>query len=370
MPVTLRSRRVRRGCAALALVVLAPLTACANDDDPLASSSGSSSASTAETPTESAAPAADSFPVTIEQSVGNVTIPSAPSRVVALDFPSADASIALGVIPVGMQNITYVEGGVQEWTKEALGTNPVPELIDQDNGFPFEQIAALDPDVILATNTYPLITENWSQLNAIAPVVGHVDEAGGDDWQDGFRKIARALGKTTDGDRLLAEAESVITQTKRDHPEFLGRTASFFNFVPNDGLYVISSNDDVSMRFIRDLGFAGAPTSVTALNNSGTPVSARALISAERYSVIDADVLLGTSTDPAALDELENSDLFQRVPAVARGSFLGFGIGPATAMAFPSILSVQYAVRELIDDLADAVRADETAGASASPTSS
>lgn len=346
-------RRFRRGVSALALAaLLSQLAACADDADPIVPSSA------AQEPAASASPSADSFPVTIEQSAGNVTIPSAATRVVALDFPSADAAIALGVIPVGMQKITYVDGGVQSWTKEALGSAPMPELFDQDNGFPFEQLAALDPDVFLATNTYPLVEENWSQLNGIAPVVTHVDSPGTDDWQDGVRKIAKALGKTADGDRLISETEEAVAQAKEEHPEFLGKTASFFNYVPGDALYAISDNSDVSMRFLRELGFAGAPSSITELND---PASfGRAPLSAEKYQELEADVILGTSaTDPNALAELEDSDLFSRVPAVARGSYLSFGIGPATALAFPSILSVRYTLSYLIEDLADAVKAGE-----------
>ena len=359
----MRALRIRRGLAGLAVLsVLLPLGACADEEDPAQSASG------ATTPSASASAAPDSFPVTIEQTAGNVTIPAAPTRVVALDFPSADAAIALGVVPVGMAELTYIDGGVQEWTQDALGT-AAPELFNQDNGFPFEKIAQLDPDVILATNTYPLVTENWRPLNAIAPVVAHVEAAGLDDWQDGMRKIARALGRTAQGEQLIDETEQTIERTKEQHPEFEGATASFFNYVPGDGLYVINTNDDVSMRFLRELGFAGAPSTVTALSGAGSGGTGRAIVSPERYPVLDADVILGTTSGPdlAAIDELVESELFARVPAVERGSFLGFGIGPATAMAFPSVLSVQWALGELIDDLADAVRLSEDAE-SAPPT--
>jgi len=66
--------------------------------------------------------------------------------VVALDFASADAAIALGVTPVAM-----AKGGVPPWTVAALGDRR-PELLDLAAAIPFEQIAALRPDVILATN--------------------------------------------------------------------------------------------------------------------------------------------------------------------------------------------------------------------------
>jgi len=36
--------------------------------------------------------------------------------------------------------------------------------------------------VILATNTYPLIADSWDKLNAIAPVVDHVETPGVDTW--------------------------------------------------------------------------------------------------------------------------------------------------------------------------------------------
>lgn len=320
--------------------LLLTLTACGSDDD-----AGSAATSTT-------AAAASAFPVTIEQQLGPVTIDEAPTRVVALDYPSADAAIALGVVPVGMYEVSYVEGGIQAWTKAALDGEQ-PELINTDAGFPLEKIAALRPDVILATNTYPLIADDWDELNAIAPVVGHVEAPGLDPWQDGVLQIGRALGRDDEAEQLVSETEAQVTAAAEEHPQFEGKTVSFFN--AQDGLWVINSDDDTSIRFLRDLGFAGITDEVAAMKGP----AGRAQVSAERYRDIDADVILGTSPDPAALSELEADTLFQRIPAVERGSFVGIGIGPATAMAFPSVLSVPYALSELVDPLAEAVAADQ-----------
>jgi iron complex transport system substrate-binding protein len=299
---------------------------------------------------------ASGFPVTVEQKLGAVTIDKPPTRIVALDYPSADAAIALGVTPVGMYEVSYVEGGVQEWTKAAL-TGEQPSLINTDEGFPFERIAALRPDVIVATNTYPLIADSWDKLNAIAPVVGHVGAPGQDTWQQGVRQIGKALGRTRQAEQLIAQTEAEVEQTREDHPEFAGKSLSFFNYVPGDGLYVIDKDSDASMKFLIDLGFAGVPDSIGRLEGTDgiKSVDGRAKISPERYDVIDADVILGTSPDGNALAELEQDRLFSQVPAVARGSFVGFGIGPATAMAFPSVLGVRYALDELAPRLAEAV---------------
>src|SRR5690606_16826017 len=152
-----RKGRMRLLTTVLAVLAALALAACGGDSGP-----GSEGSATAE--------ASGAFPVTVEQKLGAVTIEAEPKRVVALDYPSADAAIALGVVPVGMAEVTYVEGGIQEWTKEALGGADV-ELFDVEQGFPLETIQRLQPDVILATNTYPLIEERWDELNRIAPVV-------------------------------------------------------------------------------------------------------------------------------------------------------------------------------------------------------
>lgn len=292
------------------------------------------------------------FPVTISQKAGEVTIESQPQRVVALDFPSADAALALGVVPVGMANVTYVDGGVQEWTQRALDRlgAKTPELIDTESGFPFEAIQRLEPDVILATNTFPLIEESWDQLNAIAPVVGHVEGPGIDDWRQGMRQVAKALGKEAEGKKAIDEVESQIATARKIYPQLEGKTVSIFNYVPGDNLYVINDEEDASIRFFKQLGLAGVEPRVAALDG----VEGRAQISAERYPEVDADVVIGTSPDQAALEELGDERLFESVPAVARGSYLEAEIGEATAMAFPSVLSVPYAIETLAAPVAAA----------------
>lgn len=291
------------------------------------------------------------YPVTIEQAVGDVVINDRPRRVVALDFPSADAALALGIEPIGMVKLTYLKNGVQEWTRDALGSAE-PTLFTTDTGFPLEKIAELKPDVILATNTWPLIEESWDALNDIAPVVGHLEAPGVDTWQQGVRQVAKALGREKRGERVIASVEADLAQVRKEHPEFAGKTVSFFNYVAGDGLYVINDESDVSIKFLRELGFAGITETVAELPGE----SGRAAVSPELYDTIEADLILGTSPDPAGLEEITKDRLFARVPAVERGSFVPLGIGPATAMAFPSALSLPYAAHELVPRLAAGIR--------------
>lgn len=297
--------------------------------------------------------AAGTFPVTITQAVDNVTIDEEPVRVVALDFPSADAAIALGVVPVGMAELSYIKGGIQEWTKEALDGEE-PELFPTDEGYPFETIARLDPDVILATNAYPLISEHWAKLNGIAPVVGHVDAPGVDTWQQGVEQVGRALGRAEQSEQLIAEVEAAIGDARKAQPAFAGKAVSFFNFA-SGGLYVINSDEDFSIKFLKELGFRGVTDTVAGM--PGSAGEGRSEVSPEQYSLIDADLILGTSSDSRAeLDKLAAQPTFARVPAVGRGAFIPLDIGPATAMAFPSALSLPYALDALVPVMANAIR--------------
>jgi iron complex transport system substrate-binding protein len=297
------------------------------------------------------------FPVTVSQELGKVTIDAPPTRVVALDYPSADAALALGVVPVGMHKVTYVDGGVQKWTQQAIEElgGEEPELIETEGGYPFETIQALEPDVILATNAFPLISESWDQLNAIAPVVGHVEGPGIDDWQTGVRQVAKALGKEAEGAAVIDRVETKLAGARKRYPQLAGKTVSIFNYIAGDGLYVINDEEDASIRFFKSLGLKGLSPSVAALSGQ----EGRAKISQERYPAIEADVVIGTGPDPAGLEELEDNKLFRQVPAVARGSYLSVDIGEGTAMAFPSALSVPYAIDELAGKVAEAASASE-----------
>ena len=330
---------MRRTAAAAALLAAAVLLAGCGDDGPTGTATSSSDR-----------PAAAGFPVTVTHKLGSVTIEREPQRVVALDFPSADAVIALGTIPLGMYEVDYVEGGIQSWTKEALGGER-PELLKTTSGFPLEKIAALRPDLIVATNTYPLVADAYEELSAIAPVVAHVAAPGVDTWQQDTQLIGKALGREQQAKELVAAADGQVVGARRDHPEFRGATVSFFNYVAGDGLYVIHDEDDVSIKFFEELGFSGVTDAVARLKGG----DGRAQVSAERYDLLDAGVVVGTSPDPQALADLRASRLFASIPAVERGAWVGLDIGPATAMAFPSVLSVPYAVDALVPRLSAAM---------------
>jgi len=323
--------------ALLAAIVVA-LGACGSDDDgggdPGATAAGTTAA------------AAGAFPVTIENTLGSVEIERAPERVVALDFDSADAALALGVTPVAMARVDYADGGIQPWTKRALG-GARPTLFSTTDGYPVEQVAALRPDVILATNAYEL-ADVYDQLTRIAPVVGVETAEGDDTWQQATLRVGRALGREPQARRLIADTEATVAQARRAHPAFEGKTISFFNMVSGTA-WAINDPRDFSIVFLADLGFELSPPLARLRSSQG-----RAQISEERYDTLDADVVIGTSPDPAELRALAASPLFRRLDAVRRGAYVELPLSPATSMAFPSALSVRYGLETIVPRLARA----------------
>lgn len=326
----------------LTLSLLAALTlalaACGSDDDASTGAADTGGAATS---------AGGAFPVTIENRLGSAEIEAPPERVVALDFSSADAALALGVELVGMARVDYADGGIQPWTQERL-RGAQPKLFSTVDGYPIEQIAALRPDVILATNPYR-IAEVYDELGQLAPVVAYETAEGHDRWQRSTERIGQALGRADEATRLVADTERAVAAAREAHPGFAGKTVSIFNMVDRTA-WVINDPEDSSIAFFSDLGFELPPTIARLRGAEG-----RAQVSAERYDLLDADVVIGTAFDPAQLDGLERHGVFGRLGAIRDGGYVELPLSPATSMAFPSAISVQYALRTMVPLLDRAV---------------
>jgi iron complex transport system substrate-binding protein len=103
--------------------------------------------------------AADAFPVTIEHAFGETVLEEKPERVATVSWVNADVSLALGVVPVGIPTDTYGgnDKGSTPWKDAKLeelgapiGSEDAPVQYSETDGLPFDDIAATDPDVILA----------------------------------------------------------------------------------------------------------------------------------------------------------------------------------------------------------------------------
>ncbi|MDT8913365.1 ABC transporter substrate-binding protein [Amycolatopsis sp. PS_44_ISF1] len=297
---------------------------------------------------DSAVPAeAAGFPVTLPGRLGPTTLKAPPKRVVACGYlRDTDLALALGAGPVlSVRNPVFAKG-LASWAKPGAGV----EDVFAQTGLPLEKIAAARPDLILAADDYDL-TGDYPKLTEIAPTLGYLNGPGKDGWQEMAQRTGDALGRRPRADELVRQVAAKIAAAQAGHPEFAGKT---FTFGPasSGGIYTISSEADAGARFFSQLGLELSPK-VRNLPASATP--GRSQISPERLDLLDADVLILSFSSAKGRADLEANPLFQALPAVKRGSYVGLDQGTAIAMAFPSVLSIPFALDAVVPELAAAV---------------
>lgn len=245
-------------------------------------------------------------PHVVVHAMGETEVPGAPTRVVVLDSSFLDASIALGLPPIGATeglsgaSLPAYLGDVTTGI-ELVGTTTEPNL---------EQIAALEPDLILGAKVrhealYPL-------LSGIAPTV--FSETSGTDWKSQVRLTGEALNRSDDAEALLAEFDTRAAAVGEEIGA-AGTTAVIIRFIP--GQIRLYGPTTFSGSVLTQVGFD--------LGDRGyDPQYGMGVISPEQTELIDADVIFATNpeaesggavvTDRAAVESLWTS-----LPAVQAG---------------------------------------------------
>jgi len=311
----------------------------------------------AATPTENEteAPSGDTFPVSIEHALGTTEIAAEPERVVTWGWGSADAAIAVGVVPVAIPFQSYGgdEEGVLPWIREALeeqGEEIPTVLPDSSEEPPYEEIAAADPDVILAT--YSGITaEQYELLSAIAPTVAYPGEAWATPWKDVITITGEALGKSAEAETVLADIDSAVAEQAEAHPEFADKSlAAVWDIA---GTFYVYKPADPRVEFLHGLGFVDAP-SVEELSTGDETFYYT--LSYEELDKLDADVVVSYSDTQAEADTFVTSSHGLAIPAVKAGTVATVvGTEFIASVSPPTALSLTWGLDELIAALEKAV---------------
>ena len=131
--------------------------------------------------------------MTVPHKFGETTIETEPERVVSVGYTEHDVLLQLGVVPVGVTD-WYGEQpfATWPWAKELLG-DAEPEVLSLTDGFEYEKIAALEPDLIIGTNA-GMTDKDYDLLSAIAPTVTSVEGSTQyfSSWSDQTLQIAPA----------------------------------------------------------------------------------------------------------------------------------------------------------------------------------
>ncbi|MET8467328.1 ABC transporter substrate-binding protein [Micromonospora zamorensis] len=151
-------------------------------------------------------------PVTLTDSRGKeITLKAPATKVVGLEWGEVEMLVSLGVMPVGVADPkgygTWVTSAKLDPGVKDVGTRGEPSV---------DSIVALQPDLIVMEDDRG--ANMVSQLEKYAPVV----VAKGSDATDNLGRmradlnmIAKAVGKTTEAEKLLADFDAAIADGKK-----------------------------------------------------------------------------------------------------------------------------------------------------------
>ncbi|QNE20596.1 iron-siderophore ABC transporter substrate-binding protein [Kribbella qitaiheensis] len=329
-------RPARFAAIAMGAVLMASsLAACGNEAD------------------QQAVPAPDAvagFPVTLKNTFGETTIPKKPARIVTLGWNAQDVVYALGETPVGMPRVTYgpTVAGVSAWDADRFD-GAKTTLLDTADGYPFEKIAALKPDVILAPYEGFDATV-YETLSAIAPTVAYPGAPWQTSWQEQTTLVGKALGKSPEATKLIAGINDLTKKVAAEHPEFKGKTLTIGSFGQTNYAYMPT---DPRVQILTEMGFVNSP-GVEALQAANTKKEFAVSISKEKVADIDADVVVGF-IDGLTTKKFEADPVYASLSSVRRGSaYLLENQQIISAMSSVSVLSVPWVLEKILPGLSKA----------------
>jgi iron complex transport system substrate-binding protein len=339
-------RMTARAAAAVAMVGALALSGCSADpaaDEPTAASSDGS------------------FPVTIEHAFGETTIPEAPKNVVTWGWGSTEASIAVGVVPVAIPFQSYAgdDTGMLPWVDEeltAMDAETPTILTDDGEAPPYEEIAAADPDVILAV--YSGVTEEqYALLSAIAPTVAYPDNAWTTPWKDVVTTVGKALGKSAEAEEVLSGIDDVLAEGAAAHPELKGK--SIAAVWDTSGTFYVYRAADPRVSFLLDLGLVNAPAVDDLATGDATFFYT---LSYEQLDKLDSDIVITYADSQEAQDAFLATSYAQAIPAVKAGAVAPVvGKELVSSVSPPTALSLTWGLDRYLDSLSTAATAADAA---------
>jgi iron complex transport system substrate-binding protein len=325
------SRRQFLGLGSAAIGSAVVLSACGDSEDDAETAAASGSASSA-----------GSFPVSITDKFGSVTVEKAPKTVASVGRTDHDVLLALGIVPATVYRfVPPMKRGVGVWAESKLGSAK-PEILTTPINI--EQVAAVRPDLILDVQSAGDETE-YQALTKIAPTLGLPPKTAPNTvtWQDSVRIISTAVGRKADGEKLITDTEGVLAKTKADNPSFHGKTVSILlGSARQLGVYTVN---DTRMKVLTALGLEPSPY-VAGLDPSQFFVE----LSPELVNKADADVVLVLTREG-----LSRKDTLAQYPALAASKaakenrlVVVEDFNVTLAFSAGSVLSIPYAVNGLV----------------------
>lgn len=285
--------------------------------------------------------------ITIEHALGTTVVPAGAERVVTWGWSSNDAAIALGVVPVAMPAQSYGgdDEGVLPWVREAIEANgaEMPTILTESEDPPYDEIAAAEPDVILATYS-GLTADQYELLSEIAPTVAYPEVAWSTPWRDVVSIVGQALGRNDEAATVIADTEELLGDTAAAHPELAG--VSFASVADFSGVFYVYEPVDPRVEFLTDLGLVVAP-SVSELSPGDGSFFYQ--LSYEELDKLTSDILVAYFDDAAAAVAFPSQPYVEVLPqAKDEGIASVVGAQLVSAVSPPTPLSLAWGLDEYV----------------------
>ncbi|PHM37946.1 iron-compound ABC transporter, iron compound-binding protein [Xenorhabdus mauleonii] len=263
------------------------------------------------------------YPKIITTELGTAVINQPPQRIVALGTGTEDILLDLGVIPVGIESHRW--GGDAEgylpWFREEIERRgeKLPAIVEMYPELDVEKIISLKPDLILATQS-GITRENYNHLSHFVPVVAYPEKP----WQTTPRQqialVAQALGKTEQGEKLIAELGNLLTQTGSTIPDISRYRFAYIKAGKTGNTLSLYVKNDPRVDTLTHLGLSLLPMA-DALTAPFGNFSVN--IGLENADLLNgADILVTWYGSEKERKETESQPLFQSIRAVRQGGYI------------------------------------------------
>ena len=288
--------------------------------------------------------------VTVKHVFGETKVPAPPKRVVSAGFTEQDDLLAVGVVPIAVTNWWGDQPfGVWPWALPKLG-QAQPEVLSLADGIQVDRIAALKPDLIVATNA-GVDQDAYNKLSEIAPTIPQSgQDAFFEPWKDQAATIGQAVFKFDEMAALVKRVDDKFAAAGTNNPQFSGKKVLLLQgtFVDDS---VVATMAGWRTDFLTQMGFV-VPDSINAFGRDH-----RAFIPRNQMvSVLDAaDALVWTTESAEDEGRLAMDPTFKQLKATAAERNIFTGKDLAGAIAFCSPLSYPVVADQLPPALAKAL---------------
>jgi iron complex transport system substrate-binding protein len=277
--------------------------------------------------------------VTVRHQFGETTIAAPPKRVVSAGFTEQDDLLAVGVVPIAVTNWWGDQPfAVWPWAQSKLGSAR-PTVLSLDNGLEFDKIAALKPDLIVATNA-GVDQDSYTRLSSIAPTLPQSgDQPFFEPWKVQASAIGQAVFQADQMESLISDADNKFTEVASANSAFKDKKA----LIVQGSLYrdnIVATLPGWRTEFLTQMGFV-IPDDIKQFGVDDS----RAFIPRDKAvnALGTADVLIWTTESDDEQARLQADPTFQKLNKA--NVFTGKDL--AGAIAFSSPLSLPFVAAQL-----------------------